>query len=120
MFKKLVGAWVGFFLVLASCVASGGLVHFIDTQGLLIVTSGGVLFAFAKSEEGKFFRNFGKGSVYFGWLNFMIALVILFNKVDLSESLDISIMGPSISISLLSVLYGYLFKVLASFVDNAD
>ena len=85
MLKKAICAWGGLALVAGACVASGGLAPFLDMPSLLIVTLGGLLFSFAKSGNNSFLIFFGKGSVYFGWLAFLIGLILILGNLTHSS-----------------------------------
>lgn len=115
MLKKAICAWGGLALVAGACVASGGLAPFLDMPSLLIVTLGGLLFSFAKSGNNSFLIFFGKGSVYFGWLAFLIGLILILGNFDLSEQSAIEKLTPALAVATLPVFYGYLFRTLTMF-----
>jgi|13_taG_2_1085334.scaffolds.fasta_scaffold03537_5 hypothetical protein len=52
-------------------------------------------------------RKFSQGAVLFGWIGALIGAVLISNGLD-----DMNVLGPAISIALLTVVYGYLIKAV--------
>ena len=52
-------------------------------------------------------RKFSQGAVLFGWVGALIGAVQISNGLD-----DLNVLGPATSITLLTILYGYIVKAI--------
>jgi len=81
---------------------------FIDMPSLLLVLGGAIGYALAKGSPKDFFRNFGDGSVYMGWVGLIIGIIMIGNHHADNEKI-----GPAISIAFLPIFYGYLIRLIS-------
>tara|TARA_B100001094_G_C17511601_1_gene475870 strand:- start:18 stop:365 length:348 start_codon:yes stop_codon:yes gene_type:complete len=108
--KKLAG------LLIIICITFGALVVvgpqlFNDINSLIFVLGGAIGYSLIKSKKGSWIKNIGDGGVYFGWLGTLIGLIsIVGNRFDVWG--DVDKMGPALAVSLLTIFYGYLLKLL--------
>ena len=55
-----------------------------------------------------FFKDFGDGSVYMGWIGLFIGFIIIGNHHTEADKI-----GPAISVAFLPIFYGYFFKLIS-------
>ena len=87
---------------------------FIDPASLIIVTGGAL--SFGISSTGSFFSNArleaaSEGAVISGWLGLLAGIAIIASNID-----DIRVLGPSMAVAILTVLYGYFAKAILSMI----
>ena len=96
---------------LLGALATVGIHLYFDILSFLFVLGGAIGFLVMKNNPEKHIKNFGQGAVYFGWLGTLVGLVavtgdrflVLGNKEK---------MGPALSVSMLTILYGYSIKLV--------
>ena len=108
--KKFMGLIICMFMIF------GAVIHvdpklYNDFLSLLMVVGGGFGYSFLKNQKDSFIINFGKGTVYFGWLGFLIGLIALTGGKWENWG-DIEKMGPALSVAMLPLLYGYTIKLI--------
>ena len=70
------------------------------------------------NQKDSFINNFGNGAVFFGWLGTLIGLIALTGGKWENWG-NIEKMGPALSVAMLTILYGYIIKlVTVSFEKN--
>ena len=68
-------------------------------------------YGFLKNQKDKFLANCGNGAIYFGWLGTLIGLIALTaGKWD--NWGDIEKTGLALSVAMLTLLYGYIIKLI--------
>ena len=110
---------------LAICIAtifgaaySVGLNMYFDILSFLFVLGGAIGFVLMKSNSHQHIRNFGVGAVYFGWVGTLIGLIAITGDRLLVWG-NIEKMGPALAVALLTLFYGYTFKLLSiAFTEN--
>jgi len=91
---------------------------YFDALSFLFVLGGAIGFLVMKNNPEKHIKNFGQGAVYFGWLGTLVGLVAITDDRFLVWG-DIEKMGPALAVSLLTIFYGYLIKLVTlAFVDD--
>ena len=88
-------------------IASVDYTKFIDLPSLLIVLGGAMGYVLAKGKSDTFFKDFGDGSVYMGWIGLFIGFIIVGNHHAEADEI-----GPAISVAFLPIFYGYFFKLI--------
>ena len=79
----------------------------------LLVLGGAIGYALAKGNPKDFFRNFGDGSVYMGWIGLIIGLIMTGNHYA-----DVEKIGPAISVAFLPIFYGYLIRLISTGIEK--
>ena len=102
-------------LLLWALHLAAGIRAYIDLTAVVFVFGGAVMFAVAigglKQSLDSALEKFGAGSIYFGWLGFLIGLVAIFQSLDAisdEEVLDVTALGAAMGIATLTILYGYV------------
>ena len=97
--------------IIAGAAATVGIDLFFDVKSLLFVLGGATGFLLMKNNPEKHIANFGEGAVYFGWLGTLIGLIaVTGNRFSVWGDLDK--MGPALAVAMLTILYGYLVKLI--------
>ena len=86
---------------------------FIDMPSLLLVLGGAIGYALAKGNPKDFFRNFGDGSVYMGWIGLIIGLIMIGNHYA-----DVEKNWPSYFSSIFTYFYGYLIRLISTGIEK--
>ena len=94
--------------MVCGAIASIDYTKFIDLPSLLIVLGGAIGYVLAKGKPNTFFKDFGDGSVYMGWIGLFIGFIIIGNHHTEAEKI-----GPAISVAFLPIFYGYFFKLIS-------
>ena len=98
------------FCATATLTLLENLPQFIDPASLIIVTGGAL--GFGISSSGSLLSNArleaaSEGAVISGWLGLLAGIVIIAGNID-----DIRVLGSSIAVAILTVVYGYFFKAI--------
>ena len=106
------------FLGLAICLATifGAAatvrIHlYVDVLSFLFVLGGAVGFLVMKNKPENHLQNFGQGAVYFGWLGTVVGLIAITGTPSFVWG-DVEKLGPALSVAMLTVLYGYMVKLV--------
>ena len=88
--------------------------QFIDPASLIIVIGGAL--SFGISSTGSVLCNArleaaSEGAVISGWLGLLAGIAIIAGNID-----DIRVLGPSIAVAILTVIYGYFVKAILSLI----
>lgn len=114
---KILGLAICLGTVLGAAATVGIHLYF-DALSFLFVLGGAIGFLVMKNDLEKHIKNFGRGAVYFGWLGTLVSLIAITGDRFLVWG-DVEKMGPAISVSMLTILYGYLIKlVILAFIDD--
>ena len=114
---KILGIGICFAIMLGAFLQIG--FHFyIDLNSALFVLGGATGFLVMKNDPSKHILNFGQGAVYFGWLGTLIGLIAIAGNRFLVWG-DIDKMGPALAVAMLTILYGYIIK-LVTFAFTKD
>ena len=84
---------------------------FIDINAALFVSGGASGFVVFKKASGNHIKNFGQGAVYFGWLGTLIGLIAITGNRFMVWG-DVEKMGPALAVAMLTILYGYIIKMV--------
>ena len=96
---------------LVSAAVTVGINLYFDILSFLFVFGGAVSFLVMKNKPENHLQNFGQGAVYFGWLGVVVGLIAITGTSSFVWG-DIEKMGPALAVSMLTVLYGYLLKLV--------
>ena len=91
--------------------ATVGIHLYFDILSFLFVLGGAIGFLVMKNKPENHLKNFGQGAVYFGWLGTIVGLIAITGTPSFVWG-DVEKMGPALAISMLTVLYGYSFKLV--------
>jgi flagellar motor component MotA len=115
---RLVGLAISLFFVFGALITVGPSLYF-DILSLALVVGGGVGFALLRGDSSNYVENFGNGAVYFGWIGTLIGLIAIaggsFNAIS---SLDK--FGAALAVSMLTIFYGYLLKLVTLAFSNPE
>ena len=114
--KKYIGLLICLIIVIGA-ISHVGFNYYNDFLSFLFVAGGSVGYAFLKNQNDKFITNCGNGAVYFGWLGTLIGLIALTagkwdNWGDMEKT------GLALSVAMLTLLYGYLIKLITIVFKN--
>ena len=107
---KLVGLAICLGTIIGAA-ATVGLHLYFDILSLLFVLGGAIGFLIMKGNLGTHMKNFGVGAVYFGWLGTLVGLIAITGNRSMVWG-DVEKMGPALAIAMLTILYGYIIKLV--------
>ena len=114
--RKYLGLTISLFIILGA-VRHVGINFYIDIYSLLMVGGGATGYSLIKTKNNNYIFCFGDGAIYFGWLGTLIGLIALTGgKWD--NWGDIEKMGPALSVAMLTLFYGYTFKLITLAFDK--
>tara|TARA_Y100001968_G_C18865360_1_gene484593 strand:+ start:58 stop:414 length:357 start_codon:yes stop_codon:yes gene_type:complete len=114
--KKIISSLAFVCMILATFVFAGGIEQFVDLASLSVVVVLGAIFAASVKSDRSFIQKFGDGCVRAGWIGTLIGCIVIFGS-ERFTSFNTAEIGPAIAVALLTVLYGYAFKMLAMILD---
>ena len=96
-----------------------GIDLYLDILSFLFVLGGAVGYALMKNTSNTHIKSFGEGAVFFGWLGTLIGLVaITGNRYEVWANVEK--MGPALAVSMLTILYGYIIKLVTIALATED
>ena len=107
---KIIGIGICFAIILGAILQIGHHL-FIDINSALFVLGGATGFLVFKKHSGDHIKNFGQGAVYFGWLGTLVGLIAITDNRFMVWG-DVEKMGPALAVALLTLLYGYIIKIV--------
>jgi len=111
---RVIGALIIIGMV-AGATATIDYTKFLDLPSLVIVLGGALGYVLAKGKSKHFIKNFGDGSVYMGWIGFIIGLIMIGN-----HHADTDKIGPALSVALLPIFYGYFIKLFSTGLEKIN
>ena len=97
--------------IITGAAVTVGIHLFFDINSLVFVLGGATGFLVMKNDSERHVANFGEGAVYFGWLGTLIGLISIAGD-RFSAWGDVDKMGPALAVAMLTILYGYSFKLI--------
>ena len=113
---KIISSVAFIAMILATFVFAGGVEHFIDVAALSVVVVLGVIFAISVKGDSSYIQKFGDGCVRAGWIGTFIGFIAIFGSESFTSFSFVEI-APAMAVALLTVFYGYFFKMLAMILD---
>ena len=107
---KIMGIGICFAIMLGAILQIGHHL-FIDINSALFVLGGATGFLVFKKHSGNHIKNFGQGAVYFGWLGTLVGLIAITGSRFMVWG-DVEKMGPALAVAMLTILYGYIIKMV--------
>ena len=107
---KILGIGICFAIMLGAFLQIGPHLY-IDINSAIFVLGGATGFLVMKNKPENHLQNFGQGAVYFGWLGTVVGLIAIAGKPSFVWG-DIGKMGPALAVSMLTILYGYIVKLV--------
>ena len=107
---KIISAIAFAGIVIGTFFTVGNVSQYIDLNSFIFVIGVGLIYAFAVSGEKSKIQKFGDGTVRAGWLGTLIGLVHIFGTAEF-QSMNMEAIGSAMAIVLLTLLYGYFFKL---------
>ena len=107
---KILGIGICLAIILGAVLQIGHNL-FIDINSALFVVGGATGFLVFKKDSGNHIKNFGQGAVYFGWLGSLLGLIAITGNRFMVWS-DVEKMGPALAVAMLTILYGYVIKLV--------
>tara|TARA_B100001248_G_scaffold86864_1_gene63624 strand:+ start:441 stop:833 length:393 start_codon:yes stop_codon:yes gene_type:complete len=112
--KEDVMKFLGLAICLGTLVGAAATVRidlYVDILSFLFVLGGAVGFLVMKNKPENHLQNFGQGAVYFGWLGTVVGLIAITGTPSFVWG-DVEKLGPALAVAMLTVLYGYLLKLV--------
>ncbi len=106
--------FLGLAICLGTLVGAAATVRidlYVDILSFLFVLGGAVGFLVMKNKQENHLQNFGQGAVYFGWLGTVVGLIAITGTPSFVWG-DVEKLGPALAVAMLTVLYGYLLKLV--------
>ncbi len=114
MFSLFIGIICIIGLVIGTILSVSDFGIFFDAPAFGIVIVGAFLYCIAAGgDAADRIENFGIGAVRFGWLGFLIGIIIM-SASNIIISLDN--IGPALAVALLTPFYGYFIKILTNVI----
>ena len=104
-------------LIITGAISHVGFNIYNDLLSFSFVAGGSVGYGLLKDQKGKFIINCGNGAVYFGWFGTLIGIIAL-TAGKWNNWGDIDKTGTALSITLLTVFYGYIIKLITIFLKK--
>ena len=98
-------------LIIIGAISHVGFNIYNDILSFSFVVGGSVGYGLLKDQKGKFIINCGNGAIYFGWFGTLIGIIAL-TAGKWNNWGDIDKTGTALSITLLTVFYGYIIKLI--------
>ena len=104
-------------IIIIGAISHVGFDYYNDFLSFLFVAGGSFGYGLLKDQKDKFIINCGNGAVYFGWFGALIGLIALTaGKWD--NWGDIEKTGLALSVAMLTLLYGYIIKLITLVFRN--
>ena len=106
--------FLGLAICLGTLVGAAATVRidlYVDILSFLFVLGGAVGFLVMKNKPENHLQNFGQGAVYFGWLGTVVGLIAITGTPSFVWG-DVEKIGPALAVTMLTVLYGYMVKLV--------
>ena len=113
---KIIGIAICFAIMLGA-ILQVGYNFFVDINSALFVLGGATGFLVFKKGSCNHMKNFGQGAVYFGWLGTLIGLIAITGNRFIVWG-NIEKMGPALAVAMLTILYGYIVKLVTIAMDE--
>ena len=97
------------------CVGNNRFVSYFDGNSALIVVGGAFGFMIAADDNKSKVKAFVDGAVYMGWIGSLIGWIAISRFVFNEPTLES--IGAAFSVSLLTIFYGYLIKLVTFAFD---
>ena len=114
--KQYFGLSICLFIIIGA-ISHVGFNYYNDILSFLFVAGGSVGYGFLKNQKNEFVTNCGNGAVYFGWLGTLIGLIAL-TAGKWNNWGDIEKTGLALSVAMLTIFYGYIFKLITLVFKN--
>ena len=114
--KQYIGLLICFIIIIGA-ISHVGFNYYNDILSFLFVAGGSVGYGFLKNQKDKFITNCGNGAIYFGWLGTLIGLIAL-TSGKWNNWGDIEKTGLALSVAMLTILYGYIIKLITLVFRN--
>ena len=112
--KRMIGMAIPLLLIIGALVTIDLSVYF-DGNSALIVVGGAFGFMIAADDNKSKVKAFGDGAVYMGWNGSLIGWIAISRFVFNEHTLES--IGAAFSVSLLTIFYGYLIKLVTFAFD---
>ena len=114
MFSLFIGIICIIGLVIGTILSVSDFGIFFDAPAFGIVIVGAFLYCIAAGgEAADRIENFGIGAVRFGWLGFLIGIIIMSSS---NTIISLDNIGPALAVALLTPFYGYFIKILTNVI----
>ncbi|MAE04587.1 MAG: hypothetical protein CMK25_10185 [Porticoccaceae bacterium] len=90
----------------------------IDMKSLLLVIGGAVIFALTGKNRIQRISLFGDGAVTTAWIGFIVGSISILMNLNLQTPQWFIGLDAAFAVALMTLLYGYLFKAIATLVIN--
>ena len=107
---KILGIGICFAIILGAFFHTGPH-HYLDINSAIFVLGGATGFLVMKKKAENHLQNFGQGAVYFGWLGTVVGFIAIAGTPSFVWG-NIERLGPALAVAMLTVLYGYMVKLV--------
>ena len=109
--SKYFGVLIILIVVGGGIFMGGGIDRAIDSLSFIFVVGIGIGHTLGTKNGESKIKRFGDGCLLGGWLGLLVGITLI-TGTDFAAQMDFTILMPAISVSLLSLLYGYLIKTI--------
>ena len=104
-------------LIITGAISHVGFNIYNDILSFSFVAGGCVGYGLLKDQKCKFIINCGNGAVYFGWFGTLIGIIAL-TAGKWNNWGDFEKTGLALSVTMLTLLYGYIIKLITLVFKN--
>lgn len=110
--KRYLGLAICIFLV-ATIANKLGFNTFFNLYSFILVLGGGIGFALLKGRTDNYLSEFGNGTIYFGWIGAIMAIIAIMALSSFITLNDLESVAAAFAIALTTLFYGYMVKLVA-------
>ena len=116
MFSLFIGIIGIIGLVIGAIISGSDFGIFFDAPAFVVVVAGAFFYSVAACGDAvDRFENFGNGAVRFGWLGFLIGIIVMSAS---NTIIALDNIGPALAAAFLTPFYGYFIKILTNVIVN--
>ena len=98
-------------IIILGAISHVGFNYYYDILSFSFVAGGSVGYGMLKDQNDRFIINCGNGAVYFGWFGTLIGIIAL-TAGKWNNWGDVDKTGIALSITMLTLFYGYIVKLI--------
>ena len=114
--KKITATVVYAAFILATFFTVGNVNQYFDIASLIVVLGITTLYTISVKGDESYIKKFGDGAVRAGWLGSIIGLIAIFGSDGFGDG-NMQAIGAALAVTLLTILYVYLFKLGSMLLD---
>lgn len=114
--KKIICTILYVAFVIVTVFTVGNIGQYFDIASFIVVLVIAILYSVAAAGPESFITKFGDGAVKAGWLGSIIGVVAIFGSTGFASA-NMEVIGASLAVASLTILYGYFFKLGSLILD---